>query len=409
MWTGLFGGNRMKVLQINSVCGVGSTGRITTDLYKVLEEQGHECVIAYGRGNAPKDIKSIKIGTNLDNYMHVTKTRVFDKHGFGSIKATKEFIKKAIEYDPDVIHLHNIHGYYINIELLFDYIKKTEKPVVWSLYDCWSFTGHCYHFDYIGCDKWKTGCYRCEQKKEYPTSYFYDSSRENYQRKKNIITSYDRINIVPPTKWLSNLVSDSYLSKFPKEIIPSGIDLGIFKPTQSDLRIKYKLDNKYVVLGVSSGFSKSKGSKYFIELANNLPDEYKLVLIGVKEEQRRLFPENVVMLPRTHNTAELAQFYTLADVFVNPTLQETQGLTNIEALACGTAVVTFNSGGSPECIDSSCGYVVERGDLNGLIEAITKACKVPFNGNDCIQRARLFDKSKLFKDYIELYKDVLHR
>jgi len=177
----------MKVLQINSFCGYGSTGKIATDIYKVLEEQGHECLIAYGRGIAPKEINSIKIGTNFDNYMHVAKTRLFDKHGFASTKATKEFIKKAKEYDPDVIHLHNIHGYYINIELLFNYLKEANKPVIWTLHDCWAFTGHCSHFDYIGCDKWKRECSICKQKNEYPTSIFMDNSKLNYEKKKKII------------------------------------------------------------------------------------------------------------------------------------------------------------------------------------------------------------------------------
>ena len=189
----------MKVLQINSVCGVGSTGRIATDLYKVLEEQGHECVIAYGRGTAPEGIKTIKIGTDFDNYMHVAKTRIFDKHGFGSTKATKEFIEKVKAYDPDVIHLHNIHGYYINIEILFNYLKEANKKVIWTLHDCWAFTGHCSHFDYIGCDKWKDECEKCPQKKEYPSSILKDNSNWNYEKKKQIFTSVNNMTIVTPS------------------------------------------------------------------------------------------------------------------------------------------------------------------------------------------------------------------
>ncbi|MHB8132245.1 MAG: glycosyltransferase, partial [Mobilitalea sp.] len=368
----------MRILQINSVCGVGSTGRITTNLYHVLVEQGHECCISYGRGTAPESINTIKIGTDLDVYKHALYTRITDKTAFASKKTTQRFIEEVIKYNPDIIHLHNIHGYYVNIELLFRYFKESGKPVIWTLHDCWSFTGHCYHFDYIGCEKWKTGCYQCKHKKDYPASFIFDHSKENYLRKKALITSSDRLILVPPTKWLSTLVSESYLSKFPRVIIPNGIDLDLFKPTGSDLRRKYLLENKYIVLGVSNGFSEYKGSKYFALLAKNLTDEYKVVLIGVKEEERRLFPNNVLLLPRTNNTTELAEFYTLADVFVNPTLQETQGLTNIEALACGTPVVTFNSGGSPECIDSSCGYVVERDDGEGLIKAVKQACIAPF-------------------------------
>lgn len=395
----------MRILQINSVCGVGSTGRITTDLYSFLEEQGHECCIAYGRGTAPEIYNTIRIGSNLDVYLHALYTRIFDKTAFASKKATKELIKKVIQYNPDIIHLHNIHGYYINLELLFKFLKKSRKPVIWSLYDCWSFTGHCCHFDYVGCSKWKTGCNQCILKKIYPASLLCDNSKENYLRKKSIITNYNKLIIVPPTKWLSDLVKESYLSKFPTVIIPSGIDLEVFKPTQSDLRTKFRLEDKNVVLGVSNGFSINKGSKYFIELANHLSEEYKVVLIGVPKEKRHLFPENVLALPRTNNTTELAQFYSMADVFVNPTLQETQGLTNIEALACGTGVVTFNSGGCPESIDQSCGYVVERDDLNGLMKAVILACKTPFDSNACIHKSHLYNKSKIYKEYLKLYED----
>ena len=190
----------MKVLQINSVCGVGSTGRIATDLYKVLEEQGHKCKIAYGRGTAPEGIDSIKIGSNLDNYYHVFKTRVFDKHGFGSVNATKKFIEEVKDYDPDIIHLHNIHGYYINIEILFNYLKEANKPVIWTLHDCWAFTGHCSYFDYVGCNKWKSGCYNCEQKGEYPSSKVLDNSKLNYEKKKELFTSVKNMTIVTPSK-----------------------------------------------------------------------------------------------------------------------------------------------------------------------------------------------------------------
>ncbi|MDD3173537.1 MAG: glycosyltransferase, partial [Herbinix sp.] len=257
----------MRILQINSVCGVGSTGRITTDLYKVLEDQGHECCICYGRGTAPKTLNTIRIGSDLDIYKHALYTRITDKTAFASKKATERLIHQMKQYNPDIVHLHNLHGYYINLKLLFNYFKESGMPVIWSLYDCWSFTGHCCHFDYIGCNKWKSGCYQCEQKKNYPKSLFYDNSKANYLRKKSIITSYNRIIIVPPTKWLSNLLMESFLSDYPTVIIPSGIDLEVFKPTKSDLRTKYQLKNKYIILGVLNGFQKNKGSKYFIELA----------------------------------------------------------------------------------------------------------------------------------------------
>ena len=386
--TDLYGESSMKILQINSVCGVGSTGRIATDLYKVIEEAGHECVIAYGRGTAPEGIKTIKIGTNFDNYMHVAKTRIFDKHGFGSTKATKEFIKKVEEYDPDVIHLHNIHGYYINTEILFEYLKRANKKVVWTLHDCWAFTGHCSHFDYIGCDKWKNGCKKCPQKNEYPSSKIADASEFNYEKKKELFTSVKYMTIVTPSKWLAGLVKESFLGKYEVIVINNGIDLDVFKPTESDFREKYGLQDKKIILGVASVWTERKGVNTFIELSEKLDDNFKIILVGVNKKQKSMLPKNVIGITRTNNVKELAEIYTVADVFVNPTLEEVMGLTNVEALACGIPVITFDSGGSVECIDESSGKIVTKGDIDKLIKYINEIKNMNISKECCINRAK---------------------
>ncbi|WP_415287564.1 glycosyltransferase, partial [Clostridium perfringens] len=360
----------MKVLQINSVCGVGSTGRIATDLYKVLEEQGHECVIAYGRGTAPEGIKTIKIGTDFDNYMHVAKTRLFDKHGFGSTKATKEFIKKVKEYDPDVIHLHNIHGYYINIEILFNYLKEVDKKVIWTLHDCWAFTGHCSHFDYIGCDKWKAECEKCPQKKEYPSSILKNNSNWNYEKKKQLFTSVNNMTIVTPSRWLSNLVKESFLNKYPIKVINNGIDLGIFKPTKSNFREKHNLQDKIIILGVASVWTKKKGFYYFIEVAKKLNDSFKVVMVGISEKQKTRLPKNILAISRTNNAKELAEIYSAADIFINPTLEDTYPTTNLEAIACNTKVITFDVGGSKEAVLDNNNSIVNGRDCDSLIDKI---------------------------------------
>ena len=391
----------MKILQINTVCGTGSTGRIATDLYKVYEKAGYECVIAYGRGNAPDGIKSIKIGSNLDMYIHGIKTRVLDKHGFGSIEATKSFIKEVKKYNPDVIHLHNIHGYYINIEILFKYLKESGKKIIWTLHDCWSFTGHCSHFEYIGCEKWKNECKECLQKKEYPSSKLLDNSNWSYKRKKELFTSIDKdkLTIVTPSKWLANLVKQSYLKKYEVEVIHNGIDLNIFKPTESDFRKKYNLEDKKVILGVANVWTEKKGLNYFIKLANELNDDYKIVLVGVSKKQKKRIPKNILAIERTNDIKELAKIYSSADVFFNPTMEEVMGLTNIEALACGIPVITFNTGGSIECIDKECGVVIKNKDITDLV-------KVKFNVGvleACINRANKYKKSDNFKKYIRIF------
>lgn len=396
----------MKVLQINSVCGVGSTGRIATDLYKVLEEQGHECVIAYGRGTAPEGIKTIKIGTDFDNYMHVAKTRLFDKHGFGSTKATKEFIKKVKEYDPDVIHLHNIHGYYINIEILFDYLKKSNKKVIWTLHDCWAFTGHCSHFDYIGCDKWKRECKKCPQKKEYPSSILKDNSNWNYEKKKQLFTSVNNMTIVTPSKWLAGLVKTSFLNKYSIRVINNGIDLEVFKPTKSNFREKYNLQDKIIVLGVASVWTEKKGFDYFLELANRLNDSFKVVIVGLPEKRKVRLTKNILAISRTNNAKELAEIYSAADIFINPTLEDNFPTTNLESLACGTPIITFNTGGSTECLEGGkCGVVVNKKNLEG-INVYLQNNKIYSGLNikkQCRSQSRKYEKKDKFKEYIQLY------
>lgn len=393
----------MRVLQINSVCGAGSTGRIVTDIHKILREQGHESYIAYGRGTAHNCDTSIKIGTKFDNYMHVAKTRLLDKHGLSSKRATKEFITKVEKLNPDIIHLHNIHGYYLHIELLFDFLKSAGKPVVWTLHDCWPFTGHCAYFDYVQCDRWRTGCYSCPQKKNYPASMLLDSSSDNYETKKKIFSGVENLLIVTPSKWLASLVKQSFLNQYPVKVINNGIDLSIFKPTDSDFRKRYNLNEKFVILGVASIWEPRKGFKYFLELSNYLTSNEMIVLVGVTEKQKRIFPNNIIGITKTNNIKELAAIYSAADVFFNPTLEDNFPTTNLEALACGTPVITFNTGGSVEAIDESSGFVIEQGNLSKTLETIEIVKHQEFHQNCILRALKLFDKNRSFSQYIDLY------
>lgn len=395
----------MKVLQINSVCGIGSTGRIATDIHNILIEQGHESYIAYGRGLPKNCDNTIKIGTKIDNYTHVLKTRLLDKHGFSSKQATKEFINKVKNIDPDIIHLHNIHGYYINIEILFNYLKEADKPVIWTLHDCWAFTGHCSHFDYIGCNKWENGCFDCPQKQEYPKSIFVDNSEWNYYKKKEIFNGLKNLTIVTPSNWLTELVKESFLKKYPITTIHNGIDLSIFKPTENNFKSMYCLNDKFIILGVANVWNYRKGFDFFLELASHLRKDEIIVLVGLSEKQMAKLPDKIIGITQTDNIVDLVNIYSSADVFLNPTLEDNFPTVNLEAIACGTPVITFDTGGSSESIDVNTGMVIFS-DIEESINSIRhiKNIRKESFSTYCEQRAReRFDKYYAYEDYISLY------
>ena len=336
-----------RILFINSVCN-GSTGTICKNLYKAAVEAGHECCIAYGRGEAPKEFKTIKIGNKLDIYLHVLKARLFDASGFGSKHATKEFIKKIDEFKPDIIHLHNIHGYYVNIEILFKYLRAhPEIKKIWTLHDCWAFTGHCPHFEYEKCQQWKNECKKCIRRNEYPKSLI-DRCNRNYWLKKSSFTNVDNLMLVSPSNWLMNLIKDSFFKEYSIEVINNGVDTSIFKHTESNIKERYGIKNKKVILGVASVWDKKKGLDTFIELSKQLDNEYQIVLIGLNKKQIKKLPSNIIGITRTENVEELVKWYSAAEVFFNPTLEDNYPTVNLEAIACKTPVVTFNTGGSPE-------------------------------------------------------------
>lgn len=397
----------MRVLQINTVCGTGSTGRIATDIDRMLKEKGQESYVAYGRNIAKNCDTSIKIGNIMDNYCHVALTRLFDMHGFGSKKYTKKFISEVKELNPDVIHLHNIHGYYINVELLFDYLKKAEKPVVWTLHDCWSFTGHCAYFDYVGCDKWKTGCNRCSEKSVYPASLFLDNSKSNYNRKKNIFSGVNDMTIITPSEWLAGLVRDSFLKEYKVHVINNGIDLSVFKHSKGSFRDRKGLEDKYIILGVANIWDRRKGLTYFHELSEKLHEDEVIVLVGLNDNQIKVLPDGIIGIKRTNNVRELVEIYSEADIFVNPTLEDNFPTTNIEALACGTPIMTFNTGGSIECIDCETGIIVEKNNCEEIRKEIdnVKTGKYIFKKERLVEKVvSKYNKEDRFKEYINLYE-----
>lgn len=340
----------MKVLMINVVCGIRSTGRICTDLATALEKQGHEVKIAYGREQVPEQFQkyAVRIGNDLDVKLHGVRARLVDGTGFGSKRATEKFIEWVKEYDPDIVHLHNLHGYYVNVEVLFKYLKTCGKKIIWTLHDCWAFTGHCTYFDYVGCEKWKYGCESCSQKKEYPACNGLDMSKKNYIIKRKIFTSIPNMTIVTPSQWLADLVKQSYLSEYPTLVIHNGIDTSIFKPTLSNVAEQYHCEEKKIILGVAAIWDRRKGLDTFLKLSEILDSSFQIILVGLNKKQIEKLPKNIIGIEKTNNVKELVELYSAAKVFVNPTLEDNYPTTNLEAIACGTPVITYNTGGSPE-------------------------------------------------------------
>ena len=404
----------MKIIQINTVCGSGSVGRITTDLYEIGTKAGYDMKIAYGRGSARSDMNTFKIGNPIDMGMHVLRNFLADGSGFGSKIVTDRLIHYLQNEKPDVIHLHNLHGFYVEVQMLFSYLKDENIKTVWTLHDCWPFTGHCAFYEYEKCDKWKTGCGACKaHRRAYPYALFCDNSANNYLLKKACFTGHKNLVIVTPSEWLKKQVEQSFLKEYFVKVIYNGVDLDIFKPMETTEKAGFPgaIDTlavgKKIILGVANVWEKRKGMSYFEWLADHISEDYQIVIIGVNKKQQRhislrFMPDNFLPLIRTESIQELAKWYGRAFVFVNPTLEDNFPTTNLEALACGTPVISFDTGGSPEALDENTGRVVKKGDKEALLKAITSLnCDRAL----CRSRAEAFDKKSRFSEYLDLYED----
>ena len=399
-----------SVLQINVASNKGSTGKIAENIGLTALQDGWRSYIVHGERYSGKTIlEDISFNSTFSEYVHYIISILFDAHGKGSYLTTKKIVKRIREIKPDIVHLHNIHGYYINYKLLFNVLNELNIPIVWTMHDCWPFTGHCVYFDKVGCEKWKEICECCPQLDSYPRA-FIDFSKRNYTDKKKYFTQLKNLTLVPVSNWLSSLVSQSFLAKFPRVVIHNGIDLNVFKPRESDLRSQLKLNGKKVILGVADGYGTRKGLNDFIQLSNYLNDEYQIILIGVTESDCAKLPKKIQYLYRTSNQTELAEYYSMANVYVNPTYEDNFPTTNIEALACGTPVITYNTGGSPEAINDQTGIVVEKGNISLLCDSIIRLCNEDRDliRKQCLLRAEgEFDMNKRFKEYLNLYVNLL--
>ncbi len=393
------------LLQINSCANWGSTGKIAEQINQTAAVQGWKTYIAYGREVNSSISKLIHIGNKLSQAIALIEARLFDNDGLANRCATRKLIKRIKDINPDIIHLHNLHGYYINYKLLFEYLNATNIPVVWTLHDCWSFTGHCGHFVGVNCEKWRTTCRNCPLKKEYPASLGLDCSKHNFDLKKQLFTSNCNLHVVAVSEWLAGLVRQSYLKEVDIRVINNGIDLNVFQPQKRENKTRFR------ILGLSSVWTQTKGLCDFYRLRKLLDEsEYEIILVGLSDAQIKTLPNGITGITRTNSVQELVGYYSSADVFVNPTYGDTFPTTNLEALACGTPVVTYSTGGSPESVTLETGIVVEQGNVLALKTAVetVKNNSKAYYSTACRVRAKLcYDKNKLYCQYVDLYNKLV--
>lgn len=394
-----------KLLQINVTANWASHGHIAENIGKMAIAEGWESWMAYGRGTPTSASTLIRIGNDWDMRFHAFQTRLFDNQGLASKNATRVFLKKIEAIKPDIVHLHIIHGYYLNYPMLFEMLKKLDTHVVWSMHDCWAWTGHCPFYDLVGCNRWQTGCFDCPALSSYPASRVFDRSKKNYQAKRDAFLGIKNLTIIPVSDWLKKELGKSFLKDYPAVTIHNGIDLSIFRPSGAR---KDNPDN-HIILGVASVWDTRKGLGEFIKLRSLLPDKFHIILVGLTPEQIAKLPRGIEGIRRTENIEQLVDLYSMADVFVNPTFEDTFPTTNLEALACGTPVITYRTGGSPEAIDEHTGRVVEYGNTDMLAASVIDVCRTrPFRSTDCRRRAETnFDCNNAFREYINLYNHLI--
>lgn len=401
-----------KLLQINMTANWGSTGKIAESIGLAAMNHGWECHVAYGRYSNPSKAQLIRVGSKWDTYFHFLEQRIKDNEGLCSRNATRDLIKQIKEVEPNIVQLHVIHDHYLNYKLLFEYLNQTNIQVVWTFHDCWAFTGHCFHFVTKKCDRWMTECHDCPLRHDYPNT-FMDRSTQNFRLKRALFQGCKNLTIVPCSDWIAKFVEKSFLKDKRMCMIHNGVDLRRFRILSdggTENIKKNRNGGRFRLLGVSSVWNRRKGLDDIYRLRGILPKEqYEIVLVGLTARQARCLPEGIEGITRTQNIEELVKLYNEADVLINPTYADTFPTVNLEALACGTPVITYRTGGSPEALDEKTGMIVEQGDVDALASAIIEMKEHPLAMADCRKRAEAyFDKDKCFEKYIQLYEELLN-
>lgn len=449
----------MRIAHINVTANL-STGRIAADLCRYALAAGHTALLCYGRGAAPSDIPTLRIGDTLQSpldmaesplrrtlaavearlrsaaasagvLVHAGLSRITDRSGFYSSHTTLHFIRQLEKFQPDLVHLHNLHGYYLNLPMVIDYLRESNIPVVWTLHDCWTYTGHCAYYHYpikpylcpedapdpaaaTACMRWQAGCESCPLKKTYPASYVLDQSSRNYMDKWTLLTSLKRLVLVTPSEWLRQQAAQSFFGRYPIYALPNAIDLKVFTPcgderTMQRTAFRYGLDklgDRRLVLSVAAVWDERKGLEHLVQLSKALGDGYCVACVGLSEKQLKDLPENMLGIPRTESVAELCALYTIADLYVSMSQGETMGMTLLEAMACGTQVLCYDSTAMPELLTPECGECVPAGDIRAFASAVRHMCDEPKDPFACMERAARYTPDQCYPRYLEVYKQV---
>ena len=400
------------IIEINGI-NYSSTGNIALNIARELRNHGYKVYTACKKSRVGTRFQyedQIFIGTWLDRVISERVANLTGYKGCYNVINTWLFLRKLDQLKPDLIHMHLLHDTFINLKMLFDYIKKNNIPAIWTFHDCWAFTGQCSYFDAVKCEKWKEGCHDCPQTKIYPKTYFIDNTKTMWKLKKEWFNGVEDMTIVTPSIWLKDLVKESFLKDYPVKVIYNGINLDIFKPVDSDFRETHDLQDKYIILGIAYNWDERKGLDTFIELSKRLDDRYQIVMVGTNDEVDQILPKNIISIHKTYNQEELVRIYSTADVFINPTRQDNFPTVNIEALACGIPVIAYRTGGCPEIIDDSCGSIVEKDDVDSLEKEIIRICeKKPFTKKDCIDKAKRYEMGDKYREYAQLIEETLQQ
>ena len=402
----------MRLLLINVALNCGSTGKIVEGIGGLAISQGWDVYVAHGaRYVNQSSLKNYQVTKKAGEILHYIESSLFDAQGRGSRRETKRFLQVIDEIKPDVVHIHNIHGCFLNFPILFQYLREKNIPVVWTLHDCWAMTGHCVHFMRTNCEQWKTQCVKCPQKHDFPSSYLLDRCKSNYTLKKQLFTAMEKLRITTVSSWLKGVVEQSYLRKFSVDVVPNGVDTSKFVYTEGDIWERYGIGDKKLVLAVASGFEERKGIYDFVKLSKMLPKEYQLLLVGTNDNDKKALSDNVIAVTRANGVKELAAFYSAADVLLSLSYEETFGLTIIEAMSCGTPAIVYDNTAQPELITPETGRVVESGNVEKVKEAVEEVCskgKAHYS-EACRMHALEYDEARSYHKYLEVYEEVVKR